>query len=194
MKKIAFAFGGLVVLAASPAAAQMGQGGLAGAPTPKPQQRVPDIAPAGLPGAAGAPGLATAPTLKKPETGNPTEALFTAINKDDYASAQDAVGRGADLYATNQLGETPLDLAISLNRTTIMFLLLQTRNETGGGPISPGPAFPAAKQHGPHATPAASHLPQHHREPAHAATPPVMGNNPGTPDPSAGFLGFGPKS
>ena len=48
----------------------------------------------------------------------------------------------------------------------------------------------------PHATlshsgivPAADSTPLRRTSPA-----PVMGSNPGTPDPSAGFLGFGPKS
>jgi hypothetical protein len=100
------------------------------------------------------------------------------------------------MTAQNAFGETPLDLSVALNRSSITFLLLSARNESGGdegdGAISPGPAFPTAPSGHHHhhhweATPASAPAPAH--EPV-----PVIGNNPGTPDPSAGFLGFGPKS
>ena len=121
-----------------------------GGNAPQPRQRVPDIAPAGVPGAATAP-LATRPSLRKPGTGDPTAALFTAIDKNDYASAQDAVSRGANLNAQNPLGETPLDMSVALNRSTITFMLLAARNEEGGGAV-PVPGRSHAKRHA-HAAP-----------------------------------------
>lgn len=177
----------------------MGGGGAA----PQPQARTPDIAPPALPGAGNGAPLATGPKMQQPASGDPTAALFTAINKGDYNGAQDALGRGADLGAENQFGETPLDLSISLNRNTITFLLLQTRNEMGGmsGPVgqawtlgSPKPATAhkgkAKEQHpapipAPHAV-APKPVPQHM---VPAATGPK-----GTPNPQAGFLGFDPKN
>jgi ankyrin repeat protein len=153
----------------------------------QPRGPTPDIAPPALPGASGAPGLATAAPVQKPISGDPTTALFTAVNAGDYNAAQDAVSRGADPNAQNALGETPLDLSIALNRNTITFMLLSARNEGGGSP--PASAIPAATiapmtkkapAHKMHATPAQS-LPTH---------PAVDSNNPGTPNPNAGFLGF----
>jgi hypothetical protein len=180
------AFGLILLCAASPAAAQLsanGPGSQAGAPTATP--RVPDIAPPALPGAGAAP-LATGPVMQKPTTGDPTQELFTAVNSGDYTSAQDALSRGANLSARNDLGETPLDLSIALNRSQITFLLLATRNETGGDSATVTP-MPAS------AAPAAAPV-HHHLHPAVKRALPALGNNPGTPDPSAGFLGFGPKS
>jgi hypothetical protein len=170
----------LACAAAGPAFAQAGPG-MPGSSesTPTPQPRVPDIAPAGVPGAGAAP-VATGPSMPKPTAGDPTTALFAAINGGDYNAAQDAVGRGANIGAQNDLGETPLDLAIALNRTQITFLLLSTRNEMGGTDTSGGPPPP----------------PQKPMKPTRVSTPPVMlkapvmGNSPGTPNANAGFLGF----
>jgi hypothetical protein len=145
-------------------------------------------APPALPG-AGVPAPATGPVVQAPITGDPTTALFTAINNADYNAAQDAISRGADMTAQNSLGETPLDLSIALNRNTITFLLLSARNEVadGGGPQGPVTAQPAVAAAKPsfttHATPARAMAPTHSN---------TLSNNPGTPDPSAGFLGFGP--
>jgi hypothetical protein len=199
MKTVVSAFALVLSLAATPALAQMAPGmgggmggmggGMGGGNAPQPRQRVPDIAPAGVPGATSAP-LATGPNLRKPGTGDPTAALFTAINKNDYGAAQDAVSRGANLNAQNPLGETPLDMSVALNRSTITFMLLAARNEEGGGTAAV-PAAPPAGHHAPAPTYTISD-----RTPAPRPLPvpvPVMGNNPGTPDPAAGFLGFGSK-
>src|ERR1700722_17856312 len=147
------ATGFILICAASPAFAQMmpGGGGSLGAPggaaTPQPRQRVPDIAPPALPGAQEVP-VATGPVVHKAQTGDPTTALFAAVNSGDYNSAQDAISRGANLYAENQLGETPLDLSVSLNRSSITFLLLATRNETGGDvAAAPAPAPAPTRSH-----------------------------------------------
>ncbi len=178
-----------VVLMATPAFAQIGGGGLGGAggsPAPQPREPVPDAPPPALPG-ANAPAVATAPVLHKAITGDPTTALFTAINGNDYNAAQEAIGRGADLNAHNALGETPLDLSVALNRNSITFLLLGARNETAeasggaiGAPISL--AAPSTKHQKSHAAPKAT-----------AVAVKMPPNVTGTPDPAAGFLGFGTK-
>ncbi len=200
----ATALGLVLLLAGTPAFAQMSMGGGGGAPgggsAPQPQAPAPDIAPPALPGAGTPAPLATGPVVQKPATGDPTQALFAAVNNNDYNAAEDALSRGADLNAQNALGETPLDLSIALNHSTITFLLLATRNETGGtgpvspgpvspGSVSPGPAFPATApvkptHHKPHPTPAAA-------APAPTTTAPAWESNPGTPNPSSGFMGFG---
>jgi len=59
---------------------------------------------------------------------NPTEALFDAINRGSLNAAKEALNRGADMNAKNVLFQTPLDMAIDLNRKDIMFLLLSMRN------------------------------------------------------------------
>jgi ankyrin repeat protein len=125
--------------------------------------------------------------LHKAITGDPTTALFTAINGNDYNAAQEAIGRGADLNAHNALGETPLDLSVALNRNSITFLLLGARNETAeasggaiGAPISL--AAPSTKHQKSHAAPKAT-----------AVAVKMPPNVTGTPDPAAGFLGFGTK-
>jgi len=180
-------------LAVSPALAQMvpglgtgpmGGGDMIGGAAPQARQRVPDTAPAGVPGAVTAP-LATAPSLQK-IVGDPTTVLFTAIDKNDYGAAQDAVSRGADLNAQNPLGETPLDMSVALNRSTITFMLLAARNEEGGSSSASHTLSP------PHFAPAPTVIVSDHTPAPRPQPVPVMGNNPGTPDPAAGFLGFNP--
>ncbi|HTQ71914.1 MAG TPA: ankyrin repeat domain-containing protein [Acidocella sp.] len=186
----------------------MGMGGVGGAPAPQPKARTPDIAPTGLPGIGGMAPPATGPQLQKPAGGDPTQELFTAINKNDYASAQDAISRGADLTAKNQFGESPLDLSIALNRNNITFMLLGTRNElaaqgTGGAVGAPWTLnnTPSAKtgktksgntKSGKHETARAMMPASAPAKPAPYKALPAGGT--GTPDPQAGFLGFGPKS
>lgn len=192
------ALGFALTLAAVPAMAQLsgGSGGGMGSMTPKapaPQPRTPDIAPQALPGAA-VPAVATGPVLAKPDIGDPTAALFAAITKGDDSAAQYALGRGADLQAQDQFGETPLDLAIALNRTSITFLLLQARNELaaqGSGPEPLGATWSLDQPSAPLANQTATYKPP----PAPAPKPHTAGPvNNGTPDPNAGFLGFGPKN
>jgi ankyrin repeat protein len=178
--------------AALPAAAQLspnGSGAASGFNNPnqlQPKRSAPDLAPPGLPGGS-APVLATGPNLQKPGTGDPTAQLFTAVNNADYNSAQDAVSRGADINAQNNFGETPLDLSIALNHNSITFMLLSARNEGGEAPPSnvvTATTLPAhAPSHKLHATPARMLTPIHQAAPV---------NDPGTPNPDAGFLGFNP--
>jgi hypothetical protein len=194
MKTVVPALSLILSLAAGPALAQMLPGAqgedVIGGGAPQARQRVPDIAPAGVPGAVPAP-LATGPSVQK-NIGDPTTALFNAINKNDYGAAQDAVSRGANLNAQNPLGETPLDLAVALNRSAITFMLLAARNEDGDGASSaPAPSPTRTMHSAPVRTVIVS---DHTRAPRPQPVPvPVMGDNPGTPDPSAGFLGFNPK-
>lgn len=180
----------LLSLAASPALAQMapglgtgplGGGDMIGGNAPQPRQSVPNIAPAGVPGAVSAP-PATGPSLQK-DIGDPTTALFNAIVKNDYGAAQGAVGRGADLNAQNPLGETPLDMSVALNRSAITFMLLAARNEAGDSPSAPSP----------HAARVPTVTVSDHTRAPRPQPVPVMGNDPGTPDPAAGFLGFNTK-
>jgi hypothetical protein len=174
-----------------PGTNQTGAGG--DGPTIQPRAPTPDVAPPALPGAGAVPGLATAPQVARTISGDPTTALFDAINKNDYNAAQDALSRGADLTAQDPLGETPLELSIDLNHNSITFMILAARNETGvdAGPLATGegsinampiPA-PKATRHV-HAVPAAMETP-----PA-AGIKPQYGSKAATPNPSAGFLGF----
>ncbi len=195
------ALGLALTIAAAPAMAQMSGGGMgggmggaggSGAQAPQPQARTPDIAPPALPGASALAPVATGPVMQKPAVGDPTAALFAAITKGDDSAAQTAVGRGADLNAQNQFGETPLDLAIALNRTGITFLLLQTRNELAaqtGGPEPMGAPWMLSSP-----TPATAKSTTRTAVQAPAAPSRVtLPTGGGTPNPEAGFLGFGPK-
>lgn len=65
--------------------------------------------------------------LNDEDNKNPTQLLFEAINVGNLYGAQDALNRGADLHATNVLGQTPLEMSIDLNRDRITFLLLSMR-------------------------------------------------------------------
>ncbi|MGE4480350.1 ankyrin repeat domain-containing protein [Acidocella sp.] len=211
--KLAFplALGLAFGVAVAPACAQLstsgmggGMGGPGGAPPPQPKEHTPDLAPTGLPGVGGVAPLATGPKMQKSSGGDPTKELFTAINKNDYASAQDAISRGADLGAKDQFGETPLDLAIALNRNNITFLLLGTRNELaaqGGGGDTMGAPWTLNGASGTGGKGTGGKTPGQSRavlptkataKPAPHATIPA--DDTGTPDPQAGFLGFGPKS
>jgi len=181
-----------------------GGGGMGGAPgggaAPQPQARTPDVAPPALPGAGMAAPLPAGPVLSKPGTGDPNAELFTAIDKGDDTGAQDALSRGADLNAQNQFGETPLDLSIALNRTSITFLLLQTRNELNeqGGPAQPlgqpwllhNATSSASKP----VKPKNKHVTYPAPEQVRAQPRVSLPTNGGTADPQAGFLGFGPKN
>lgn len=174
----------------------MDMGGAGGGPKITPKIQPPSLAPAGLPGiGAGAP-LATGPKLQKAASGDPTQELFDAINGNNYAAAQDAISRGADLRATDQFGETPLDLAIALNRNDITFMLLGTRNELaaqGMGTDMTGAPWTLDNTSGHAKQGAASRAAPLVPVRATQRIPLATGST-GTPDPQAGFLGFGPKS
>lgn len=180
-----------------PAHAQLSAGGMGGAgggPKVQPQEQAPDIAPSGLPGLGGAAQApVTGPQLQHPASGDPTQNLFAAINSNDYTAAQEAVSHGADLNATNQFAETPLDLSIALSRNDITFMLLGTRNElmsqggygVMGAPLTLDQSAPAPAS-------------MRHIIPTGKPTKMVplikrLPDNLGTPNLQAGFLGFGSK-
>jgi ankyrin repeat protein len=66
---------------------------------------------------------------------NPTTALFDAINRGSLNAAKEALNRGADMNARNVLDQTPLDMAIDLNRNDITFLLLSLRTYNPEGKL-----------------------------------------------------------
>ena len=136
---------------------------------------------------------------------DPNEALFDAINRGDIASARDALDRGADLEAHNVLGMTPIDLSVDLGRNDITFLLLSLRNgdlqlnhrgtaqaaQTGpGGKPTAGTKAPTGSKQVARA-PATPPVKQAQTAPAAPAAPRLFAGDGGTPNPSAGFLGFG---
>ncbi len=202
MKKISFIPAAVLVLgfAAHQAVAQSAPQSSGGsspsgtmqAPPLQPKSNDNQVLPPALPG-AGDQSLNTAPSVAKPQTGDPTVQLFTAINANNYNSAQDAISRGADLNGQNALGETPIDLSVSLNRNSITFMLLGARNDSGDDPDATGPtsAVPATKYssksaHGKTLAKTQAAVPIKLIENPNAAP----GNNPGTPNAQAGFLGF----
>lgn len=69
---------------------------------------------------------------RAPADMDPNTALFDAIDRDDQGEAKDALSRGADLNATNVLGEKPIEMSIDLNHNDITFLLLSMREGAGG--------------------------------------------------------------
>ncbi len=146
----------------------------------------------------------------------PTESLFDAINRGDIGSARDAISRGADLSGHNVLGMTPLDLSVDLSRNDITFLLLSLRAPdaapvaaiaTAGGTPVPSKASPGTKAATDKtvADTAGVAKPVVTKTPAKAvatAVKPALSvaavsrqyagpNDTGTPNPQAGFLGFG---
>lgn len=124
----------------------------------------------------------------------PNEALFDAINRGDIGAARDAISRGADLNALNILGMTPMELSVDLGRNDISFLLLSMRGgDTGDQPqtgklaaASP-PQKPAKRTPPTRSAKVATAVTQ----PTAAQTPRLFAGDGGTPNPNAGFLGFG---
>jgi ankyrin repeat protein len=129
---------------------------------------------------------------------NPNDALFDAINRGDIGAARDALNRGADLHAQNILGMTPMELSVDLGRNDISFLLLSMRDaDTGGGAPKATPSATqlalekAAAGPRPRATRPAKPITVANKP---VATPKLFANDGGAPLPSAGFLGFDPRS
>jgi len=192
MRKISVLLAAAVLalgFASHPASAQSSPSGNMQAPALQPKTDSALPLPPAVPG-AGDQGLAAVPGVAKQQSGDPTTQLFDAINNNDYNSAQDAISRGADLNGENALGETPIDLSVSLNRNSITFMLLAARNDSGDDPdaTGPGPAT-AAPTFAASTAPAekSAAMPIKLIEPQSVAPQ----NDPGTPNPSAGFLGFG---
>ncbi len=126
----------------------------------------------------------------------PTAALFDAINRGDVTSAKEALSRGADLHGKNVLGQSPLDMAIDLNRSDITFVLLSMRNSENGAPVASvadadddaGPA--TGHKRGKREARLAS-ADRSGARGSHVATLQRVVADNGTPKPDVGFLGFG---
>jgi hypothetical protein len=166
---------------------------------PGPQVKPPQAEPPALPGAASH-GDRVAPSTGTIIT-DPNAALFDAINRGDIASAHDALDRGADLEAHNVLDMTPLDLSVDLGRNDITFLLLSLRNGDSPpgnrAPTGSAQAAPGSKLVPTGTTPAAARTraaartpPASPAKPVAPATPRLFAGDGGTPNPTAGFLGF----
>jgi hypothetical protein len=161
----------------------------------------PKTQPPALPGTLNLSGPAERTQLDLP----PTESLFDAVNRGDIAAARDAINRGADLGGRNILGMTALDLSVDLARNDITFLLLSLRG--GNGPTGPAPTAAAAAKAPPgksatasaktapaKAAPKVATVAPARQAPPRQAPAPQQFAGPGgagTPNPQAGFLGFG---
>jgi hypothetical protein len=160
-------------------------------------QAAPQPQPNALPGSK--PATAAAPATRLPTDMSPNDAMFDAINRGDVAAARDALNRGADMDARNILGMTPMELSVDLGRNDISFLLLSLRPEDRGAVSTasaalPGPSSgkqPPAKRVSAHQKKAAQAAPVRRQE---LPPPRLFANDGGTPNPSAGFLGFGPTN
>ena len=153
---------------------------------PGPAEKV--VPPPALPGAASS-GSAAPPT-RAPLDMEPTEALFDAINRGDIGSARDALSRGADLRGHNILSMTPLELSVDLGRNDISFLLLSMRAADEGRPAQAAGAKSAAAKQQQKPARVASQPPARVAAPAPSQTARLYSGDGGTPNPSAGFLGF----
>lgn len=153
----------------------------------------PAPAPPGLPGAQ-----STGPIVGAQRAArdlSPNAQLFDAIDRGDIASARDALSRGADLNARNALGETPIQLSVDLARNDITFLLLSARGSEpapGARPPFGNPIHEVAASGRAQTTAPAYRAPPAPAPRAAPVQPLRLSSNPGVPNPSAGFLGFGP--
>ncbi len=151
--------------------------------------------PPALPGASSNTASA-APSNRSAADMDPNEALFDAINRGDIGAARDAISRGAELSARNVLGMTPMELSVDLGRNDISFLLLSMR---GDSPRNRRPSDDTAEQAltKPTKQAAARQQPAKPPKAAPVAAPAapqtarLFANDGGSPNPSAGFLGFG---
>ncbi len=157
--------------------------------------------PAAIPGAKAR--QPAAPASRPGNEMDPNEALFDAIDRGDIAAARDALNRGADLNSVNVLGLTPMALSVDLGRNDISFLLLSMRGEDSGRG-SREPARGRRPAGGEKPAPLVAAKPDNHPRPIQtaparvaaqkpAAAPKLWANDGGTPQPSAGFLGFGSR-
>lgn len=184
------AFGAFIGLAMLPALAQRVGGERPVSIRPKADETLNPARPAPPPALPGARSQRGASPATKPAADmSPNDALFDAINRGDLAAARESLNRGADLYAQNILGMTPMELSVDLGRNDISFLLLSMRGE------APRPARTAEQAE----ARKASANPQAGRKPTSKATvvrsapvrtPVLFARDGGAPVPEAGFLGF----
>lgn len=116
----------------------------------------------------------------------PTAALFEAINRGSLSGARDAVNRGADLNGHNVLDQTPLDMAIDLNRNDIMFFLLSMRTLDGDQGTTTSVASSGVEMRN-----GTGHLSIGGKASRAPRIDPRYDPSGGRPQPAAGFLGFG---
>ncbi|MCB8873697.1 hypothetical protein [Acidisoma silvae] len=130
---------GLLATAAMPVHHAMAQAAL-----PSPNSMGPVVqggngGPASQPSVAGLPGARRSGPVNQGTVDatllSPNDELFDSINRGDLTAARDALSRGADLGATDAVGQTPIDLSVSLGRNSITFLLV-TLMHAGGGDIT----------------------------------------------------------
>jgi hypothetical protein len=148
--------------------------------------------PAAIPGAVTDEATATSGHISADM--EPTAALFDAINRGDITSAKEALGRGADLNGKNVLGQSPLDMAIDLNRNDLTFLLLSMRNSEQGtrlASVDDGDSSGAVKASvkAGHAKIGRATRLVADKKPAGRAR--QYASDGGAPKPDVGFLGFG---
>jgi hypothetical protein len=177
------------------------------------------------PSAAGLPGARRSATITKGAVNSdllsPNDQLFDSIDRGDITSARDAIARGADLGATDAVGQTPIDESVALGRNDITFLLVTLLHANGSqitdaqGPMAMPPANTlglSSKDQKAVAAPVSFFAPPptptkpRHigRFPATRAAaeiapapvaasvaPPAYADTSGAPVPSAGFVGFG---
>jgi hypothetical protein len=189
MKRLMAILPGLLLAAGAHPALAQGFGSVPRpAAAPPPRQ-----APPALPGLQGRRAPAPIPGDANANL-SPNDALFDAITRGDLLAAREAVGRGANIEATNVLGLTPIDSAVDQGRTEIMFYLLSVRGTARGGAGPPPEARAAA---------APPRTPRDRRPPPPAAAGPdvpaavptvrnprLWAGDGGAPIPAIGFLGF----
>jgi hypothetical protein len=175
------------------------------------------------PSVPGLPGAHSARVINKGSINadllSPNDELFDAIDRGDTIAARDAIARGAELNATNAVGQTPIDESVALGRNEITFLLVTLLHAGGSsitdaqGPMAMPPpntlglsnkdehavstpvSFfgsqrPATTRHKTHFyASTAASSPEAPAAPAAAA--PSFSDTPGSPVPAAGFVGFG---
>ncbi|MCR0982998.1 ankyrin repeat domain-containing protein [Roseomonas populi] len=202
-------------LLASPAFAQMG-GGMAGRGAPPPAGNAARPPPPALPGLANRRAVEPIPAETPSANLSPNDAIFDAVNRGDLGAVKEAMSRGADLNARNQLGLTPVDAAVDQGRTEIAFYLLSARGSAGSGPTmapeptpTPAPAPAAGRGRNGREAPAAARAeeagparpsallsdpPRGGRTAPTAPSAPVrarlFAGDGGSPRPEIGFLGF----
>ncbi len=146
---------------------------------------------------------------------SPNDELFDAIDRGDAAAARDAIARGAELSATNAVGQTPIDESVALGRNEITFLLVTLLHSDGSditdaqGPMAAPPAntlglsskderdasapvsFFGGQATGGAAPRRSAYGSEETTADAGVAAAPPTADDSGAPVPSAGFVGFG---
>ena len=145
---------------------------------------------------------------------SPNDQLFDAIDRGDTSAARDAIARGAELTATNAVGQTPIDESVALGRNEITFLLVTLLHAGGSnivdaqGPMAMPPpntlglsskderavSTPVSFFGAQHPGTPTRHKPRYASEAAAPAAPvsaPSYADTTGAPVPAAGFVGFG---